>query len=96
MYEEPASSKGASEDASEPAYEERLVYFDAESPATAKVYQRTDLKTGQQVVGPAIIEQLDTTTPIYPGDRCQSPPTGISSLKWLAPNGGILIGTPCE
>ena len=71
MYEEPASSKGASEDASEPAYEERLVYFDAESPATAKVYQRTDLKEGQQVVGPAIIEQLDTTTPIYPGDTCR-------------------------
>ncbi|MCR9138685.1 MAG: hydantoinase/oxoprolinase family protein [Alphaproteobacteria bacterium] len=47
----------------------REVYFDADSPIEANVYSRADLVPGQSLTGPAIIEQLDTTTPLYTGDR---------------------------
>jgi len=33
------------------------------------VYRRDELSAGQTLAGPAIIEQLDTTIPIFPGDR---------------------------
>jgi len=32
------------------------------------VFQRNSLAAGQKLTGPAIIEQMDTTTPIFPGD----------------------------
>jgi len=48
--------------------EQRPVYFEADSAVAADVYARTELKPGHRVSGPAVIEQLDTTTPIYPGD----------------------------
>ncbi|MDA1260522.1 MAG: hydantoinase/oxoprolinase family protein [Planctomycetota bacterium] len=35
----------------------------------APVYRRLDLAPGQQFEGPAIIEQMDCTTPLFPGDR---------------------------
>jgi N-methylhydantoinase A len=42
---------------------------------SARVYDRAELRAGHQVVGPAIVEQLDTTTVVPPGfaarmDRC--------------------------
>ncbi len=48
----------------------RDVFFDADAAVAANVYERSDLQPGQQIIGPAIIEQLDTTTPVYPGDKC--------------------------
>ena len=51
--------------------EERNVYFEAEAPVAAKIYDRATLLPGQRIRGPAIIEQLDTTTPVYPGDRAE-------------------------
>jgi N-methylhydantoinase A len=35
------------------------------------IYQREELVRGQQFSGPAIIEQLDTTTVVEPGDRAR-------------------------
>jgi N-methylhydantoinase A len=35
------------------------------------VFRRDDLSVDQQIVGPAIIEQLDTTTVIHPTDVAQ-------------------------
>ena len=47
----------------------RLVFFEnPDKPTIAKCFNRTSLVPGQEIHGPAIIEQLDTTTPIYPGD----------------------------
>ena len=44
------------------------VYFDLGGDRVpTPVYSRTDLPTGSRLVGPAIVEQLDTTTIIYPG-----------------------------
>ena len=51
--------------------ERRAVYFSAENAVAADIYARADLAPGHVVAGPAIIEQLDTTTPVYPGDRAE-------------------------
>lgn len=56
--------------------EARAVYFDADASVDARVYARADLRPGHMIKGPAIIEQLDTTTPIYPGDRADVTPEG--------------------
>ena len=50
--------------------DEREVYFDRQSGMTATpVFDRALLSPGHEVVGPAIVEQLDSTTVIYPGQR---------------------------
>ena len=54
--------------------EQREVYFYDDSPLIANVYDRADLVAGQKIMGPAIVEQLDTTTPIYPGDVAEVTP----------------------
>ena len=47
----------------------RPVFFESpDKPTIAKCFNRTSLVPGQEIRGPAIIEQLDTTTPVYPGD----------------------------
>jgi len=54
----------------------RQVYFDAETPVEARIYDRADLRPGQTVEGPAILEQMDTTTPVFPGDVAEMTPDG--------------------
>ena len=46
----------------------RAVYFDADAPVETRIYDRAEMRPGQRVEGPAILEQMDTTTPVYPGD----------------------------
>lgn len=45
----------------------RPVWFHAEAPVAAEIWWRPDLAPGATVAGPAIIEQLDATTPVPPG-----------------------------
>lgn len=59
----------------------RPVYFSANEAVDAQVYDRTDLLPGHQVAGPAVIEQLDTTTPIYPGDQAEVTVDGHLIIK---------------
>lgn len=47
----------------------RPVYFVDPEPIDCPVYNRRDLRSGMTLQGPAIIDQLDTTTVLYPGDR---------------------------
>ncbi len=47
----------------------RPVHFSVDGAVDTPVYARGDLPPGFTFFGPAIVEQLDTTTPIYPGDR---------------------------
>lgn len=68
LYRETKVTGEADEDSPPEAKGTRAVYFDAETSVEAPVYMRADLGPGQSIAGPAIIEQLDTTTPIYPGD----------------------------
>jgi N-methylhydantoinase A len=46
----------------------RDVTFAAGGPIPTPVYRRDDLAVHQVVAGPAIIEQVDTTTIVFPGD----------------------------
>ena len=50
---------------------QRTVYFEAEKEVEAVLFDRSVLKPGQVVVGPAVIDQLDSTTLVYPGDIAQ-------------------------
>ena len=46
----------------------RPVWFTADGPVDTPVYQRRDLAPDTRIIGPAIVEQLDATTPIHPSD----------------------------
>ena len=48
----------------------RRVLFNTESWVETPVYKRSALAPEQRIAGPAIIEQLDATVPVHPGDQC--------------------------
>ncbi|MEM7250239.1 MAG: hydantoinase/oxoprolinase family protein [Pseudomonadota bacterium] len=50
------------------AIDTRDVWFEPEAPVATPVYARGDLEPGLALAGPAVIEQLDTTTLLYPSD----------------------------
>ncbi|MEE8445603.1 MAG: hydantoinase/oxoprolinase family protein, partial [Alphaproteobacteria bacterium] len=69
LYREPAAAPAGKAPPGE-AFETRPVIFDdPESPADTPVFERAQLVAGQVIAGPAVIEQLDATTPVWPGDR---------------------------
>jgi N-methylhydantoinase A len=72
-FDEPHSGEESAREFAAPPGE-RVVWFDPDWPAAAKVYQRAGLKPGQEIEGPAVIEQLDTTTMVFPGDRARVDP----------------------
>ena len=47
----------------------RPVWFDGGSAVETPVYRRESLTAGTDLAGPAIVEQLDSTTVVFPGDR---------------------------
>ena len=49
---------------------ERAVSFTLGAWQATPIYRREALTPGQTLNGPAIIEQLDTTTLVFPGDTC--------------------------
>ncbi len=49
----------------------RPVWFSAAGPSETAIYRRADLTAGSRLAGPAIVEQLDTTIPIHPGDSAE-------------------------
>ncbi len=61
--------------------DERQVYFAADTAIATRIFTRAELLPGQSITGPAIIEQLDTTTPVYPGDRTDVTPDGHLIIK---------------
>ena len=54
---------------SDPDGATRPVYFAPDVATDAKVYARDRLAAGQTIPGPAVVNQLDATTLIFPGDR---------------------------
>jgi N-methylhydantoinase A len=53
----------------------RPVYFSGQDERTqTPVYARAELEPGATVHGPAVIEQLDSTTLLFPGDRATVDP----------------------
>jgi N-methylhydantoinase A len=48
-------------------YAQRAVWFEGRDPVDTPVYRRDDLAAGARFAGPAIVEQLDSTTVVPPG-----------------------------
>ena len=46
----------------------RDAVFREPSPTPTPIYRREDLARGQRIDGPAIVEQLDTTTIVFPDE----------------------------
>jgi N-methylhydantoinase A len=51
------------------ASEARPVWFLPEQAEQTPIYHRAALRLGDAIDGPAVIEQLDSTTLLFPGDR---------------------------
>jgi N-methylhydantoinase A len=62
-----AAPKPAREGPPEPTAR-RPVFFEPDASVETPIYDRAALSTGTKIVGPAIIEQLDATTLVHPGD----------------------------
>ncbi|MDE0209486.1 MAG: hydantoinase/oxoprolinase family protein, partial [Boseongicola sp.] len=50
----------------------RLVLFDGDGRVETPLYARSDLTRGQVIEGPGIIEQMDATVLVFPGDRART------------------------
>ena len=58
------------------------VYFtDTNKPVQCPVYQRTALKAGARIVGPALIQEHGTTTVLFRKDECKVAPSGELIIK---------------
>jgi len=47
---------------------QRAVIFREAEPIATPIYRRAELAPAQRIAGPALVEQLDTTILVYPGD----------------------------
>jgi N-methylhydantoinase A len=54
-----------------PPVETRSVWFTGEDPVATPVFDRAALRPGCVITGPAVIDQLDATTIVFPGDRAR-------------------------
>jgi N-methylhydantoinase A len=50
-------------------FEHRRVWFTGARPLKTAIYDRAELRPGQRIAGPAIVEQFDSTMVLYPEDR---------------------------
>jgi len=50
------------------------VWFSADVAQDTPIYDRATLMPADIIVGPAVIEQLDATTLLFPGDRASVDP----------------------
>jgi N-methylhydantoinase A len=69
LHRAPAPEPVARTTAAPAPIEAREVCFDPDAAVPTPVYERASLAPGQRLAGPAVIEQLDATTLIFPGAR---------------------------
>lgn len=60
----------------------RPVYFREKGFISCPVYRRDTLPAGAAIQGPAVIEEMDSTTLLHPGQSLTVSEEGILSLKW--------------
>lgn len=60
----------------------RSVYFD-DRVVTCPIYDRTSLEPGHKITGPAIVEQMDTTTVVPPGYHATVDSTLSMRITWI-------------
>lgn len=61
--------------------EKRKVCFTGNEWSLAPIYRREALAPGATIHGPAVIEQMDTTTPVYPGDVARVDGSGAILIR---------------
>jgi N-methylhydantoinase A len=82
LFKEPGASTGNGTPPAPEPFETRPVFFtDPETPVDTPVYDRARLLSGQIIDGPAIIEQLDATTPVYPHDLARVDDAGNTVIE---------------
>jgi N-methylhydantoinase A len=54
-----------------PVTRRKVLFDDTEGYLDTPIYDRTKLGAGSMIKGPAIIEQLDSTTVILPGQKAE-------------------------
>jgi N-methylhydantoinase A len=54
----------------------RSVWFDADGPVECPIFRRDELAAGARLVGPAVVEELDSTTLVFPTDALEVQPGG--------------------
>ena len=69
LHRPPAPGPVASTTAAPEWVEEREVWFGPDAALSTPIFERAALAPGQRFEGPAVIEQLDATTLIFPRDR---------------------------
>jgi N-methylhydantoinase A len=65
----------------------RRVCFGRATWIETPVYRRQALAPGQRLTGPAVIEQMDATTLVFPGDDCRVDAHGNLIVSWFAGGG---------
>ena len=63
-------------EAAAPEQRRLVVFEDSRQPVEARILWRPGLAAGTEVVGPAVIEEPNSTTLIGPGDRARIDPAG--------------------
>ena len=58
----------------------RQVWFEG-GPVDCAIYRREDLVAGQEISGPAIVEELDSTTLIDPGNTLRVTAEGLGIME---------------
>ena len=60
----------------------RRVWFSPEGVVDCPVYDRDDLTPADRILGPAVIEELDSTTIVHPGQCVTISPHGLGVIEW--------------
>ena len=68
LVEEPVAPEAGDPGPIPEPFEHRMVRFEPQDTTACPVYDREPLQAGHTLHGPAIIEQLDSTTPVFPRD----------------------------
>jgi N-methylhydantoinase A len=74
LYRAPPPEEVSADAALPEPQELHAVFFAPDEARTTPVYQRAALLPGHVLAGPAVIEQLDATTLLFPGDRATVDP----------------------
>lgn len=77
----PAAAMGPGGNVTAAPVEKRKVCFTGNEWILTPIYRRETLAPGATIHGPAVIEQMDTTTPIYPGDVAQVDSSGAILIR---------------
>ena len=57
--------------------ESRKVWFEPHEPVDCPIYRRASLRPGTELEGPAVIEEPDSTTLVFPTDRLLVDESGV-------------------